>query len=92
MRNECSAGGLDWCLGVLGANVAAPSHDAGDEGSISWKGSFILRTDRKGEIHAGPRSAGRRGRDGEISGASGRGSVGDGTNDNEGNCLLLRRG
>ena len=47
----------DACLDALGS-LEAWSHD-GEAGSISWKGCFILRTERKGEMQAGLRSAGR---------------------------------
>ena len=60
VRSECPAGNALDSLVDLGRKVGAPSHDAGEEGSISWNGSFILRTDRNGEIQLGPRLAGRR--------------------------------
>lgn len=69
------AGGLEeWAVGLVG-NGGAPSHetetgddaDTGELGNINGKGSFILRTDRKGEMTEGPRSPGRRGRENECS-------------------------
>lgn len=54
---------------------AEPFSKEGDAGRRSWKGSFILRTDRKGEIEVVPRSAERLGCDTVYSDCSARGDV-----------------